>query len=113
MRAGRLRKRVRFETETLTADGAGGNSRSWPTVAVVWGDYSPERGREKMEAGRIEASNLGILNVRYSTILAALVLPSSHVIIDGVPHNIRSIINPDQRRQRLEMIVERGTAPHG
>jgi SPP1 family predicted phage head-tail adaptor len=108
-----MNRRVRFDAEVETADGGGGSTRSWTSIATVWGEYMPERGRERIEAGHLEASNVGILNVRYSSLLAAMVLSSSRVMIDGVAHQIRSIINPDQRKHRLEMVVERGVAPHG
>jgi hypothetical protein len=55
-------------------------------------------------------SNLATLRVRYSCDLATLTT-QSQAIIDGVQHQIRSIIQPDQKKRMLEMVVERGTAP--
>lgn len=113
MRIGKFRKRVRFEAETKTSDGAGGNTRSWVTIATVWCEYAPERGTERMERGHLEAVNNGILRVRYSDDIAGIVLQSSRAVIEGAIHQIVSIIDPDGRKRMLEMVIALGVAPHG
>lgn len=105
----RLRKRVTFQRESRTADGAGGYALAWTTLCSVWGQNAPERGRERVAAGRVEADLTGILTVRSSTKTRA-VTTSDKVLIDGVAHNIRSISNPDQGNRFLEMVVERGVS---
>lgn len=105
----RLRKRVIFQRESRTADGAGGYSLGWTTLCTVWGQNAPEKGRERVAAGRIESDLSGVLVVRSSSETRA-VTTSDKVLIDNVAHNIRSISNPDQRNRFLEMVVERGVS---
>lgn len=109
MPAGRLRKRVRFEREMRNPDGAGGYLVAWREFLVVWGGLQLERGRERLDAGRLAEAVGGVLSVR-SSMASRSVTPSDRVIIDDVPWNIRSITNPDQRGVDLEMTVERGAA---
>lgn len=112
LRAGRMRARCVFQTERREDDEGGGADVTWTDIASCRGDYLPERGREQMAAGRLEGSNLAVLRVRYSSILAPLTT-THRAVIDDVPHQIRSVIDPDRRRQMLELVVEKGVAPHG
>ena len=109
MRTGRRNKRVTFQTETKVPDGAGGYEHTWGGNVIRWGGFVPERGTEKVQAGRIEAPLGGVLNVRYSSAVAAFG-SEDRVLIDGQPYNIRSVSNPDQRRKELDFIVEGGVA---
>lgn len=107
--AGALRQRVTFQTETEMPDGGGGYERGWSDVITVWGSLQPERGRERLQADRLQASLGGVLRVRSSTETRAIT-EAHRVLIDGVPYQIRSIANPDQKNRYLEMTVERGVA---
>jgi SPP1 family predicted phage head-tail adaptor len=107
--AGRLNKRVTFQREVRIPDGGGGADRVWSDYFSCDGAYSPERGREKIEAGRLESSSAGILVVRSSS-ETRIVDEAYRVIIDGIAHQIRAIGNPDQHDRFLEFVVERGVA---
>ena len=108
-RAGALNKRVTFQVESVTDDGGGGGALSWTDVVTVWGGFQPERGRERLQAGRLESAVAGVLRVRSSSATRALTA-AHRVLIDGLAYQIRSITNPDQRNAYLEMTVERGVA---
>lgn len=107
--AGALNKRVTFQREKQTPDGMGGYAVSWQDELLAWAQYRPDRGREVIDADRLSSTAFGILTVRAST-AARRLTPKHRVLVDGVPHQIRSIGNPDQRGAFLEMIVERGVA---
>lgn len=109
MPAGRLNKRVRFERARRSADAAGGADRSWEHLLTVWGGLRLDRGRERVEAGRVESATAGTLTIRVSR-SAETLMTSDRVMIDGAPWNIRSITNEDQHRKFLTMVVERGVA---
>lgn len=104
---GRLRDRVTFQVEANVADGGGGSELSWTDVVTVWGQFMPERGREQVDGGRLEASLRGVLRVRASSDTEAITT-EHRVQIDSVPYNIRSISNPDRRDRFLEMVIEQG-----
>lgn len=103
--------RVQFQTETRVEDeGGGAQAGTWETVAYARGEYRPERGREQIAAGHLEGSNMAVLRVRYTPAIASLTT-QARAIINGATHQIRSIIDPDQRSREIEMVVERNVAP--
>ncbi len=106
----RLRDRVTFEVETRTDDGGGGAELSWTVVATVWGDFAPERGRERVQAGRLESAVAGVLTVRSDMTTRAIAAETHRVLIDSVAYQIRSITNPDRCNRYLELAIERGPA---
>jgi len=109
MQAGRLRKRVRFQSASPSPDIGGGFAVTWGEDVELWGDFRPQRGGEVLEAGRSAEQVPGVLQVRWSE-TAANILPGDRVLIDDEAYNIRSSIDPDGRRIRLEMVVEKGVA---
>lgn len=108
-RAGNLNKRVVFQRKVVTPDGGGGHSKEWAILVEVWGGFAPERGSERLEAGRLEGSLFGVLRVRSSPTTRTVTV-DDRAIVDGVAHQIRSISNPDQRNRMLDILVERGVA---
>lgn len=109
MRIGPLNKRVTFQAPNEVSNGSGGVTVTWSGDVTVWGGYSPERGRERVAGGRIEAPEGGVLRVRFSSTVRGFG-PKDRVLIDGKPYNIRSVSNPDQRNKALEFVVEAGVA---
>lgn len=112
MRPGRLVKKVTFQREQTADDGGGGQEVTWASITGlvrVSASFTPERGRERLEAGRLEAAVAGRLWMR-SFAAARGVTEKDRVMIDDVPYVIRSITNPDGRNIELEMTVERGAA---
>lgn len=105
MRAGSLNKRARFDALVELPDGAGGFTRVWQPVMTVWASFTPERARERVQAGRLGSAFAGVLRIRSST--AARQITQKHrVVVDGVTYDIRSAANPDQRNDMLEFSVE-------
>lgn len=107
--AGQLNKRVTFQSATVVEDAGGGGAETWGGDITVAGGFRPERGRERIEAGRVEAALAGVLKVRSSAATRAIDAETHRVLIDGEPYNITSVSNPDQRNAYLEMTVEAGT----
>lgn len=110
MRAGRLNKRVTFQRETTADDGGGGQVVTWANISGlvdIAAGFTPERGRERLESGRIAAATAGVLRIRSFT-LSRTITEKDRVMIDDIPHVVRSISNPDQKNRELEMTVERG-----
>lgn len=105
MRAGDLNKRARFEALVRTPDGGGGNDETWQPVATVWAQFSPERARERLQAGRLESAFAGVLRIRSST-TTRQITQQHRVVLDGVIYDIKSVANPDQRNDMIEMSIE-------
>ena len=64
MQAGRLTERVRFDREIRAPDGGGGAATSWEEVFTKWARVDPLRGREQLEAMKLQASNLYRVTLR-------------------------------------------------
>ena len=112
MRAGRLNKLVTFQRESTSDDGGGGQVVTWVNITGlvrISASFTPERGRERLEAGRLESAVAGVLRMRSFT-LARTITEKDRVMIDDIPHIIRAIVNPDGRNEQLEMTIERGAA---
>lgn len=105
--AGRLSSRVTFQREIQLPDTMGGFVRSWGGDLTVSAAFVPERGSEAIAAGRLSATMPGVLTIR-SSIAARKIDPTWRVMLDGVPHQIRAISNPDQVNEFLDVVVERG-----
>lgn len=108
-KARRLRNRVEFQRPVEMTSPLGEAYRGWETVARRWADYIPQRGREQLEAGRLQSEVPGTLQVRFDSVTKDIAA-EYRVLIDGVEHQIRSIMDPDMRRRIIEMVVERGVA---
>lgn len=107
MAAGSMRKRITFRVETEVSDGGGGYELGWSDLATVWGSFKPERGNERVQAGRIAETLAGVMRVRSSATTRQVT--ASHIaVMDGEGYNIKSVSNPDQRNRFIEMTVERG-----
>ncbi len=50
MQAGQLRERIAIQSYTAVADGMGGETQSWATVATVWGRVRMANGQEQYTA---------------------------------------------------------------
>ena len=100
---------MRFQRANPSPDIGGGFAVTWGEDIELWGDFRPQRGGEVLEAGRSAEQVPGVLQVRWSE-TAANILPGDRVLIDDDAYNIRSSIDPDGRRIRLEMVVEKGVA---
>lgn len=105
MRAGDLNKKATFETLTRTPDGGGGFTEIWGSPLTVWAQFSPERGRERIQAGRVADALAGVLRIRSSSRTRAITT-QHRVLLDGRYWNIRSAANPDQRNDMLELTIE-------
>jgi len=106
--AGDLRTIVRFDRLTETADGYGGRSNHWSTVATTNCQFRAKSGRETLETGRIEATATATLRCRGPSVVG--IDESCRATLNGVQWNIRSVIPFGQRGEWVDMVVERAGA---
>lgn len=105
MKAGTLNKRATFQRFTTVSDGAGGSTKTWADFTTVWAQFSPERARERIQQGRIASAQAGVLRIRSSSVTRQIG-DTFRVKVDGVTMNVRSVINPDQHNDMIELAVE-------
>lgn len=108
MRSGRKRARCVFQRRGAETDRLG-NPQGWASVFSVRGHYIPALGNERPEAGRLEETHRAELEIS-SSLAAQSLTPADRVIVDGVAHQILSIIDRDQRGRDLVMTLERNAA---
>lgn len=102
--AGQLRSRIELQSETVTADGYGGQSRSWITYATVWADLFPTNGSERFQHGKVEDLVTHRCIIRGRTDVQA-----KHRVKFGTrTFNIRAVLNLNERGAYNELHLEEG-----
>lgn len=94
MRAGQLKHQVTLQSPETTRDAVGEQTLSFSTVATVPASITPIGGREQFFAAQRHASTTHLIQLRYSSQVAALdatwrILFGSRVFsIDAPPRNV-------------------------
>jgi SPP1 family predicted phage head-tail adaptor len=108
--AGRLDRRCLFETRDTTPDDYGNvTSGGWTPIGTFWAQLTFERGRERMEAGRMESA-VGATLKLHSSATTRSIAAADRVTIDGESYAIRAVWLPP-RSGVIEMTIEKGVAP--
>lgn len=114
--AGVLEQRVRFERQVVGADDGFGNTLpgTWTALFTCWASFRPENGRERLEAGRLEATMRGILRVRRSTDSKGVTAADRVVFVAGryvgMVCQIRSTPMASVDGSVIEFVLEQGVA---
>lgn len=106
MRPGQLDQRVTLDRRVQSADGAGGITYSWETVAEVWANVAAKSGREGLSEGRISAEASYVFTVRHR----GDVDETFRVIWGGEVYNVRAVMRTGGRPLYLGIEAERGVA---
>ena len=114
--AGDLRERVGFYSRVSLDDGYGNTQAGYDSIPefILSANIKPRLGGEqpgRLRAGHDVGTNFDNITVRYSSLSAQVdtdwVCKNERT---GVVYNIRSIINPDQKKQFIELLCEKGVA---
>lgn len=112
-----MRAIVTFKrSQGVTDHLGGGGTRNFQPIADlvrIHAEFKPERGQERIEAGRLESSVAGTLRVRSSAALRGVHagdIVTLHQVDGDADHVIHAAINPDQRNRFIEFTIERGVA---
>ncbi|MDZ7809199.1 MAG: phage head closure protein [Arhodomonas sp.] len=65
VRAGKLNKRVALQEPSRVADGRGGYTTTWSTVATVWAQVHPLSPDERVAAAQMQAQLTHRVTIRY------------------------------------------------
>jgi SPP1 family predicted phage head-tail adaptor len=112
MQAGELRHRLRFEARvTQDTDQYGGAVTDWAEQFTVAAAVKAKFGGEAVTAARLDGRQPLIVTVRQSSDTRQITTDwRATDIYSGDVLNIRSIADPDDRGQWLEMLTEKGVA---
>jgi len=111
---GSMSKLATFQRDTGTIGVGGSKTRHWtdiPGLKRVPIEYRPQRGRDRVEAGRLESSAVGFITIQSCIAVDGLTAGDTVIVHErsgDVPHRISSIGNPDQRNRDVEIVVEQG-----
>jgi head-tail adaptor len=112
--AGTIDGRIRFERIIRGDDGFGNVETSgWSEIASRWVRVKPEKGRERVEAGRLESTMRGVMMVRSCQVTQSITAADRAVFIAG-PYsgkvvNIRSLMSAPNSTY-IELVFEEGVA---
>lgn len=101
-----LRHKIIVEKPVLASDGAGGYTKTWETVAVLWAAIIRRAGKEDVLGGKITAQKSYIFRMRYTDVVTS----DMRINYDGRPFNIRSLNNVEEQDAMLEILAEEGVA---
>lgn len=107
MTAGKLRDRITIERQTETTDEYGNTVGAWSALFSVWADMRETPGKERVEAGRVEASRTATIRIRRS-VQSAGITEADRLIARGATWNIRSISQVTAKGAMLELLCEGG-----
>ena len=107
MRAGLLRHKVILQRQAFVQNQLGENVADWITVATIFAQAQPLRGREFFAS--VNTQQLQSTDVRFRIRYRVGVTPSMRLIWESFAHDIQAVINVEGRSRELElMTVRRG-----
>lgn len=93
--AGRLPHRVVVELAAGSADGAGGETVAWDTLATVWARIEPAAAAEKIVAGHLS----GVVSHRITMRYRADIAGGMRIVYRGRIFRLLAVIDPDETRR--------------
>ena len=105
--AGRMRHRGVLEAPALAADGSGGHTAAWQTVADVWVAIEPVSAAERVRADRLQHSISHRLAMRYR----AGVTAGQRIRARGRTFRIHGAVNWRERDRFLLLDCEEVDTP--
>jgi head-tail adaptor len=114
--SGVLEQRVRFDRQVAGVDDGYGNTlpAAWSPLFTCWASFKPETGRERLEAGRLEATMRGVLRVRRSADSKGVSAADRVVFVAGryfgMVCQIRSTPVASIDGSVIEFVLEQGVA---
>lgn len=104
MRAGELRHSLIIEAKTMTVDANGDRTEAWATFVECWGSIATGTGREFFAAKQTLVDLSHVISMRFTAgvkhdMRVKFVDPKNSNVVRYF--NIRAILNPDERSERL------------
>ena len=101
---GRLRHRVTVESAAGAAEGAGGETVTWDTLATVWAAIEPARVNERIEAGHLSGVVTHVITMRHRDDIAG----GMRIVHQGRVFRLLGV-DPDERGRFIEARAEETT----
>jgi SPP1 family predicted phage head-tail adaptor len=110
-KAGELRERLKFEKRISVDDGYGNLEGNWADQFTLNARLRPKLGGEDVLQERLAGRQPFTVTLRFS-VKSEQITPEWRAINikSGKILNIRSVSNPDEKRQWIELMVDEGVA---
>ena len=111
-----MMKYVTFKRDTGAIGVGGSRERVWTPLeglVRVPASYTPERGRERVQAGRLQSQTAGMITVQGCNAIRGVTSADIVVVHEqsgDVDHVIHAITNPDQNQALYELTIETGVS---
>lgn len=105
LNASKLRHRIVIQGTVQAADGAGGYTETWETVATVWASIEPANGRERFIAMQTESHVTHIITCRYN----AEITTAKRILFGTRKFDITEVLNIEERNTVLVIRAIEGT----
>jgi SPP1 family predicted phage head-tail adaptor len=103
LNSGDLRAKITILRADVLVDRGEPTVTGWSTVATPWAEVTGQSGREAVIARALEGISVYRIRIRWRRGL----LPSDQVrLSDGTDLNIKSIADPDGRREQLLILAD-------
>lgn len=111
MSAGELRERVTFQQRSAQSDDYGNAEGAFADAFTVAARIAPARGAETIQAARLAGREPVVITIRYSSQTAQIRTEwRAYDVRAQKYYNIRSIVNPDEHKQYLDLECDAGVA---
>ena len=114
MSIGSMRHRLKLQSTTRTSDGGGGASKSYSTVATVFGSIKPQSGSERFFGDQLEGVVTHIITIRFRRGITHANRIVYEYIRSGQKYtrtfNVKRVINKDTKDRFLELLCQEGVA---
>ena len=111
MSIGKMNRRLHFQTQTRTSDGAGSSSVSYSDSFTTFGMITPKTGRENLFGDQLEENITHIIKIRYRTDVShknrIQFRPDSNTTRT---FNIKRVLNVNDRNRYLDLQCVEGVA---
>lgn len=105
--AGRLDRRVTFQSRASSSDGYGGTVTAFADEFTVWGGFTHLRGGETVIASRLEGVHPAVIRVRASSDTEEITT-DWRAVCDGTVYAIRDVTPVE--RMWIDILVASGEA---
>jgi len=106
LRAGDLKHRIKIKRSTLTPDGKGGFTKTWPVIAQPWAEVIGLDGRESVIARSLQGVSSYRIRIRYR----GDIKPADQIQYGAIELNLRSAVDPNGDREQLLILADTGSA---
>lgn len=101
---GQLNQRVLLQTRSTGTDALGQSNAAWATVAALWAQAMPLRGREFFAAAQVQQEH----SVKFTLRWRADITPTARIVWQGQPYDVTGVTQLGGRRVWLEVMALAG-----